>query len=98
MAHPRRRAIWPLFLAAIAGTAPAQSVRERNLQTCLSGRYPNLCDHRLLTPEQNEKAILAERRENLKLCMTGEYPNLCDHTRLIEEEKTAVAAAEHREN
>src|SRR5438477_11837316 len=85
-------------LAFAASPISAQSARERNLQTCLSGRYPALCDRTLLTPEQNRQATLAEKRENLKTCMTGKYPSLCDHGRLADDDKAAVMAAEHREN
>jgi hypothetical protein len=88
----------PLLFALIAATANAQSTRERNLETCLSGRYPSLCDHTLLTPEQSRQVAVAEKRENVKLCMTGKFPSLCDHAWLTEDEKPAVAVAEHREN
>jgi hypothetical protein len=87
-----------LLLILIAGNARAQSSSERNFQTCLSGRYPALCNRTLLTPEQARQATLAEKRENLKTCMTGRYASLCDHDRLAEDEKAAVAAAERREN
>src|SRR5690349_14569210 len=94
----RRSTAFTLTVALIAATASAQTSRDRNLQTCLSGRYPTLCNRSLLTPEQAKQATLAERRENLKTCMTGRYPSLCNHSRLAEDEKVAVAAAERREN
>lgn len=72
--------------------------KQRNLQTCLSGQFPTLCNRRWLTPEQLQAVLEAEKRENLKTCLTGKYPSLCNHTRLSKSELEAVRSAERREN
>ena len=87
-----------LVLLFFPQLAVAQSARQRNIDLCLSERYPTLCDHSTLTPDQLREVRAAERRENLKLCLTGKYPTLCDHARLSKEEATAVRAAERAEN
>jgi hypothetical protein len=56
----------------------AQATNSRNLELCLSGKYPGLCDHTALTPEQRIKVIAAKIAEYLNLCMVGKYPALCD--------------------
>ncbi len=71
---------------------------QRNLETCLSGKYPALCDHGALTQEQLRKVRAAEYRENLAVCLTGKYPALCRHGDLIAEDRPRVAAAERRAN
>ena len=68
---------------ALGGFASSQNLPQRNIDTCLSGKYPALCDHGALTPEQLRQARVAEQRENLRVCMTtcmdGRYPSLCKH-------------------
>lgn len=71
---------------------------EHNLQTCLSGRYPSLCDHNALNAEQLKETLAAEIRENLKTCMMGRYPTLCDHSKLTPEQLKAVQESERVEN
>jgi len=85
------------ILIASAVFAMAQSPSD-NLQVCLSGQYPALCNHAALTPEQLREARAAEKRENLKVCMTGQYPALCNHSLLDDEEAAAVRKAEREEN
>lgn len=87
-----------ILLPVIAATAFSQTNRQQNLQTCLTGRYPALCDHTLLTAEELKLVSEAERRENLKTCMTGKYPALCDHSKLTPGELKAVREAERQEN
>jgi hypothetical protein len=82
-------------LVLMASVAQGQS---RNLQTCMTGRYPSLCDHAALSPEQRVQVDAAERRENLRVCMTGRYPSLCNHGLLVGQESLAVRSAEVREN
>jgi hypothetical protein len=53
-----------LVVAAVPASY-AQQPSNQNLQTCLSGKYPALCDNSLLTPEQRREAHAAELRENL---------------------------------
>src|ERR1022692_3858310 len=71
---------------------------SQNLQTCLSGRYPALCNHSLLTPTQAQQVKAAELRQNLDTCMTGRYPALCNHNVLTGTQAQEVRAAELREN
>lgn len=70
----------------------------RNFDVCLSGRYPRLCNHNLLTADQQTATKEAEHRENLKTCLTGKYPVLCDHSNLTASELVAVRDAERAEN
>lgn len=93
-----RAGVLLLCLLATFDQAIARSDRQQNLATCLSGKYPALCDHSKLTPEQLREAVAAEKRENLKICMTGKYPALCDHDKLSSEEAARVRAAERAEN
>lgn len=83
-----------LFLGIVAHS----QTPEQNLQTCLSGRYPALCNHAALTPAQLQETRAAELRENLKTCMEGRYPALCDHSKLTPEQSKAVAESERIEN
>lgn len=83
---------------ALPQHAHTQQSRDRNLQTCLSGRYPALCDYSLLPPEQRHQAQAAELRKNLRVCLTGKYPALCNHSKLTPEEAKAVHDAERTEN
>jgi len=42
-----------IFLALILAHASfAQTTRSEKLHTCLTGRFPSLCNHGLLTPDQ----------------------------------------------
>ena len=90
-----------LFLAlavVAAGPLYAKQPRDRNLQTCLSGKYPALCDYRRLTPDRLREVRAAELRQNLRLCLTGKYPALCNHAKLTPEQATQVREAERRDN
>jgi hypothetical protein len=79
-------------------SAFSQEKLQRNLEICLSGKYPALCNHRALTPDQLQQAGAAEKRENLRVCMTGKYPALCDHSKLAAVEAIDVKEAERVEN
>lgn len=83
---------------AAARPLDAQQQRDRNLQTCLSGKYPALCDYSRLTPGQLREVRAAELRENLRVCLTGKYPALCNHSKLTPEQATQVREAERAEN
>ena len=76
----------------------AYAVHADNLSTCLSGKYPILCDKSKLTDAQRQQAITAERSENLKTCLSGKYPILCKKNLLSSTELEAVKTAERREN
>ena len=65
-----------------------------NLRTCLSGNYPSLCKHHLLTPEQTRQVDTAERRENYRTCSSGNYPSLCKRHLLTPEQTRQVDTAE----
>jgi len=87
-----------LLTVAVALSALAQDSATRNLQTCLSGKYPPLCHHKTLSSEQLKQVLAAENRENLRLCVIGKYPALCDHTRLTPDQAASVKEAERLEN
>jgi hypothetical protein len=88
-----------LLLAILCNSALlAQTNRGQNLNICLTGKYPALCDHSRLTPEQLKLVLEAERRENLMTCMTGKFSALCDHFKLSDAELKAVREAEKQEN
>ena len=96
-----RQFVGAAFLALVlfnAKTAKGQSSDAQNLETCLSGKYPILCKHALLTPEQQRAMFEAERRENLILCSSGQYRILCHHEWLSAEEQKSVALAERTAN
>ncbi len=78
--------------------AQAQAPVERNLRVCLSGKYPSLCNHDLLTPEQQALVRQAELAANFQVCQQGKYPTLCRHDILTPEQSRSVADAEHRAN
>jgi hypothetical protein len=80
-----------LVLFAVSQFAFGQAATQQNLDICLAGHYPALCDYSQLTPEQLRQAHAVERRENLKVCMTGKYPALCDHSKLSAEESEAAS-------
>lgn len=69
-----------------------------NLSSCLSGRYPSLCNKSLLSDSQRQQANLAERSENLKTCLTGKYPSLCKRNLLSPQELIRIQEAERLEN
>lgn len=87
-----------IALPLLAAVGAAGTVNDRNLQTCMSGKYPSLCNHRLLTTEQLAEARAAEKRENLRLCLLGKYTALCNHSLLTTAEAARVREAESREN
>lgn len=87
-----------VVLVTIPVAGEAQESRERNLQICLTGKYPTLCRYDLLSTSEQLQAREAERRENLQLCLTGKYPSLCNHSHLTPDQAAAVRAAERAEN
>lgn len=87
-----------LPMAASEALAQTDLQKAQNLVTCLGGRYPILCKHGWLSPEDRAKVEAAEQRENLRTCLVGRYPNLCIKGRLTPDELTQVVAAERREN
>lgn len=89
-----------LIALLFAASQPVYAVqtRERNLQTCLSGKYPALCDYSLLTPDQVRQVNAAAIRENLRVCLTGKYPALCDHSKLTTDQAASVREAERADN
>jgi hypothetical protein len=76
----------------------ATMAHASNLQTCLDGRYPSLCDKNQLSQEQRRQVESAEHRANLTSCMDGRYPALCGHGELSATEQTSVRRAEHAAN
>jgi len=79
-------------------SAQSDLQKAQNLATCLAGRYPSLCRHEWLTPEERQNVEAAERRQNLNTCLTGRYPALCNKAKLSPEERQQVLLAEKREN
>lgn len=95
------RFVAALFILSFASPGVAEGrpdAKQRNLSTCLSGRYPILCNHALLSPDELERVLEAERAANLKTCLTGKYPVLCRHALLRGSEMEQVRGAERREN
>lgn len=84
------------LIVGLLAVMPA--VAASNLSTCLDGRYPALCDHTALTPEQLKQVHAAEHRANLNACLDGRYPALCRHLDLTNEEALRVRKAEHAAN
>ena len=73
--------------------------RDReNFATCISGEYPSLCKHSLLTREEAIEVEAAEKRANFSTCISGEYPSLCKHNWLTREQADQVNIAEKRAN
>jgi hypothetical protein len=72
--------------------------RRENLKTCLSGKYPALCNKALLSPEERNQVVAAEKRENLQTCLTGRFRMLCNKQFLSESELAQVISAERAEN
>ena len=85
------------LLIILLGVGLAASA-DRNLEICLSGKYPALCKHTALTEDQLQRVRAAERRENLAVCLTGKYPALCRHAQLTPEEAARVREAERLQN
>jgi hypothetical protein len=83
---------------ATTSAIPQNATTQRNLEVCLSGKYPALCNRAALTPDQLQQVRAAEIRENLQRCMTGKYPALCDHSMLNAAQAAAVKEAERLEN
>ena len=73
-----------VFLLCVSSICFAQTSNSdsRNLSMCMTGTYPALCNHNLLTPAQAQQVHDAEARHNLSMCMTGTYPALCNHNLL----------------
>jgi len=99
------RSVLLAFAVVALATNPAGNAfgqtdlqKSQNLATCLAGRYPALCRHEWLTPDERRKVDAAERQENLKTCLAGRYPALCKKAKLSSDELQQVIAAEKREN
>lgn len=96
------QSVWKVLLLSLSlvvvGPSHAQQDRDRNLKTCLSGKYPALCDDSRLAPDQLRQVRAAELRENLRVCLTGKYPALCNPSKLTSEQATQVREAERVEN
>jgi hypothetical protein len=94
--------VWKVLLLSLGLVVEepsyAQQGRDRNLETCMSGKYPALCNYSRLTPDQLRQVRSAELRENLRVCLTGKYPALCTHSKLTSEQATQVREAERAEN
>jgi hypothetical protein len=75
-----------------------QAERRENLRTCLTGRYPALCDHSKLSGSELKSVREAEKQENIRVCLSGRYPSLCNHSLLSPEEAERVRSAEKAEN
>jgi hypothetical protein len=71
---------------------------NNNLQTCLSGQFPTLCKHNLLTPEQARQTKNAELNNNLRTCLSGQFPTLCKHNLLTPEQARQTKNAELNNN
>jgi DNA-binding helix-hairpin-helix protein with protein kinase domain len=80
-------------------TQKTEASKDRdNFRTCISGNYPSLCKHDLLSLEEAAQAAAAEKRVNFQTCISGNYPSLCKHDVLTREEAAQAAAAEKRVN
>ena len=89
---------WSLVFIAPVASSQSPQFRDRNLETCLSGKYPALCDRSRLTQGQLNEARAAEVRENFRLCAIGKYGALCNHSFLTPEQAAQVDKAERAEN
>lgn len=87
-----------MLLLIVFGAGGVAFGAQSNLDLCLDGRYPTLCDHSALTAEQNKAVREAEHRANLEMCMDGRYPSLCNHDRLTAVEAESVRRAERAAN
>jgi len=81
---------------SVPGTPPPiERSRDRaNFETCITGKYPTLCKHSLLTRSEAVRVDAAERQANFETCITGKYPTLCKHSLLTPGEAALVATAE----
>src|SRR5262245_28955814 len=79
-------------------TGGSSALGDENLRSCLSGKFPLLCDHSRLTPEQLKRVTEAERLENLATCLTGKFPLICNRALLRPAEVERVKEAERLEN
>ena len=70
----------------------------RNLSLCLSGDYPTLCKHQLLTSEQAQRVEQVELAKHYQMCASGNYPSLCKYNRLTADQAKVVEQSELREN
>ncbi len=71
---------------------------DQNVDICLSGKFPALCDKSKLSEKQRNVAVDAEKKQNLATCLSGKFPSLCRRNLLSTEELTSVSVAEIREN
>src|ERR1700730_6259639 len=85
-------------VASQQSPSPSEVHRNEKLETCLSGLYPSLCNHSLLSREEFVRVSEAERREKLRTCLSGLYPSLCEHDLLTPAEVKKVGEAERQEN
>ena len=57
-----------LLTVAIGGSAAGQRLIQDNLQTCLAGKYPALCDHGALTAERKQIGVAAVDKFCARTC------------------------------
>lgn len=93
----RTKLLWHIRLITLSFFMISASFAD-NLSTCLSGKFPTLCNKAHLTDTQRSQADSAERIENSKICLTGKYPSLCKKGLLTPSESKAAVEAERREN
>ena len=80
-------------------TQSTEASKDRdNFRTCISGNFPTVCKHDLLTKEEAAQAAAAEKRANFQTCISGNFPTVCKHDLLTKEEAAQAAAAEKRAN
>ena len=96
--HPNALRSVAVVLLCLSFNSAGLGSAKKNLEICLSGKYPALCDRSKLSAEQLRQAKDAERRQNVRVCMQGKYVALCDHSKLTPEEAAAVRQAERKEN
>ena len=78
----------------------AELVRESeykaNLKTCLDGRYPYSCKHKILSKDHAELVRESEYKANLKTCLDGRYPYSCKHKILSKDHAELVRESESK--